>query len=66
MKKSILLLLIQILACQGFAASSNGSNVGMAAKQGRSSASAVAWSVAGISLLLTIGIITAIAIQNEK
>ncbi len=57
---------MQILICQAFSEVPNNSNAGIAAKEGKNSASAVAWSIAGISLLITIGIITAIVIQNEK
>jgi len=66
MKKKVVLILTQILVCHAFSEVPNDSNAGMAAKEGRCCASAVAWSIAGISLLITIGIITAIVIQNEK
>lgn len=57
---------MQILVCQAFAKVPSNSNVGSAAKEGKNNASALAWSIAGISLLITIGIITAVVIQNEK
>jgi len=66
MKKKVVLVLTQILICQAFSEAPNNSNVGMAAKEGKSNASAIAWSLAGVSLLITIGVITAIVIQNEK
>ena len=66
MKKKVVLVLTQILVCQAFSAASNDSKAGIAAKEGRCCASAMAWSIAGISLLITIGVITAIVIQSEK
>jgi len=41
MKKKVVLVLMQILICQAFAEGPNNSNAGIAAKEGKNSASAV-------------------------
>jgi hypothetical protein len=66
MKKSLSFIIALALCFDIFADNNENENIGKAVKHGKNNASAIAWSIAGISLLITIGIVTAIVIQNEK
>lgn len=66
MRSVCIALLMCIASSQAIAHNDEKPQVGKGAIEGKVSATVVTWSVLGIAFLITIGVVTAVAIHRDK